>query len=319
MEFSNKIILVIKSIFFLPETSNNSPEGSWISRAHFRRIAFGQPNSGRMNDIGSHQESLWRYSPIPGDRDPGYFEHHCSSLDAHDGNHSSEEELEEINKLPEEQFVGPEEHASDSEVDATGFDPSCSVSSSDEACSYSGTPGCSSSSISKLKSPSSDEENQMSFSDSEGVTGVAEDRPAADICLIGQEEEESGSDVLAGPPVQFSTAPPTGVHVKKPRRSTSPPSIVESTIDNHPDCDNSVQKEIASLMESKLLSPAHHSQHHSQLSPTCSRTSELRKEKRGLVSPGKRLRPSRAHHLQRPCLDFEKMQQVNTLCHDFIR
>ena len=81
----------------------------------------------------------------------------------------------------------------------------------------------------------------------------------------------------ATPPVEFSTTPPN--HVYKPRRSTSPhPCIEETPPSEEP------HLELRSLDE--------------------------RKERRA-ISSKRRYRQSRIHHIQRPCLDFEKMQLVS--------
>jgi len=82
----------------------------------------------------------------------------------------------------------------------------------------------------------------------------------------------------ATPPVEFSTTPPN--HVYKPRRSTSPhPCIEETPPSEEP------HLELRSLDE--------------------------RKERRA-ISSKRRYRQSRIHHIQRPCLDFEKMQLLKT-------
>ena len=81
----------------------------------------------------------------------------------------------------------------------------------------------------------------------------------------------------ATPPVEFSTTPPN--HVHKPRRSTSPPPCIKDT-----------------------RSPSE--EPHLEFRPL-----DDRKERRA-ISSKRRYRQSRIHHIQRPCLDFEKMQLV---------
>ena len=92
-------------------------------------------------------------------------------------------------------------------------------------------------------------------------------------------------------PVEFSTTPPN--HVHKPRRSTSPPPLV--------------------IRRSQTPTP------HEVVLPsfkefTRSQSQHLddRRSERRAIGSKKRYKQSRIHHLQRPCLDFEKMQLVST-------
>ena len=92
------------------------------------------------------------------------------------------------------------------------------------------------------------------------------------------------SPVLPTTPVEFSTTPPN--HVHKPRRSTSPPLVVISR---------------SETPSAEVVLPAFH---------------ELRSQpddrrERRTIGSKKRYKQSRIHHLQRPCLDFEKMQLVS--------
>ena len=84
----------------------------------------------------------------------------------------------------------------------------------------------------------------------------------------------------ATPPVEFSTTPPN--HVHKPRRSTSPPPCIKDT-----------------------LRPCSE-EPHLELRPL-----EIERKERRAISSKRRYRQSRIHHIQRPCLDFEKMQLVS--------
>eukprot|EP00093_Oithona_nana_P005988 05988.XXX_183217_174169_1 [CDS] Oithona nana genome sequencing. len=92
-------------------------------------------------------------------------------------------------------------------------------------------------------------------------------------------------------PVEFSTTPPN--HVHKPRRSTSPPPLV--------------------IRRSQTPTP------HEVVLPsfkefTRSQSQHLddRRSERRAIGSKKRYKQSRIHHLQRPCLDFEKMQLLKT-------
>jgi len=85
----------------------------------------------------------------------------------------------------------------------------------------------------------------------------------------------------ATPPVEFSTTPPN--HVHKPRRSTSPPPCIKDT-----------------------LRPCSE-EPHLELRPL-----EIERKERRAISSKRRYRQSRIHHIQRPCLDFEKMQLLKT-------
>ena len=211
-----------------------------------------------------------------------------SASNDHDGNHSSEEELEEINK------------------------EGVPVSSSGSLITPSGSPSgsTSSNSVSSLSSSGCD----GSVRNSTPITGHS------DTPICGN----------ADTPVEFSTSPPTGMHVHKPRRSLSPPGNVFSNADSSADsahiADNQPSNSsaqhtwptVVKIVESSKLwcpipvlpEPPTVSTH-----TPFSRHAEIRAEERRerrAISPKKRYRHQhRIHHLQRPCLDFEKMQQVS--------
>jgi len=149
---------------------------------------------------------------------------------------------------------------------------------------------------------------------------------------VGQEEERSTStsagssscDTPSGDeevshnqptPLQFSTCPPVDVH--KPRRSLSPPpgwpprSLSPS----------SSPKLAASVEQSPTIGNLSCSL--GDLPPCLMSTGEESSSRRRAavssccysltkktISPRKRSRTSRVQHIQRPCLDFEKMQQL---------
>ena len=93
-------------------------------------------------------------------------------------------------------------------------------------------------------------------------------------------------------PVEFSTTPPN--HVHKPRRSTSPPLVHHHS--------NKSSEDATPLLSSNV-----------GVALPCQERSQqeaLRSERRAIASK-KRYKQSRIHHIQRPCLDFEKMQLVS--------
>lgn len=87
--------------------------------------------------------------------------------------------------------------------------------------------------------------------------------------------------LAATTPVEFSTTPPN--HVYKPRRSKSPPFISSSTCQ---------QGGVACYQDS--------------------RSQDMIRSERRAIASKKRYKQSRIHHIQRPCLDFEKMQLLKT-------
>ncbi len=108
-------------------------------------------------------------------------------------------------------------------------------------------------------------------------------------------------------PVEFSTTPPN--HVHKPRKSTSPP-LVHNT------------RPREELVVTPLFQPSTAEGVALSLEePRSQETLERRmnSERRAIASK-KRYKQSRIHHIQRPCLDFEKMQLVsqNTLILKYI-
>lgn len=120
----------------------------------------------------------------------------------------------------------------------------------------------------------------------------------------GSEEEESdhNHNRSGGPgsPLQFSTSPPGGVH--KPRRSTSPPDGRPGQISRQVQSEEEEEEERGPIMLR-----------------TISRSSlgELEDDRADMhvnrsVSSRKRIKTSRVLHIQRPCLDLEKMQQLRT-------
>ena len=224
----------------------------------------------------------------------------CPSVDSNDGNHSSEEELEEINK--EGVAISPSGSPSGSPVTPSG-PPSGSTSSN---------------SVSSLSS-------------SGGCDGSVRTSTPSDALTCGNADK----------PVEFSTSPPTGIHVHKPRRSLSPPpnvfSSADSIVDSAHDADNQPNNtaqdpawptKLKVVESSKLWCPIPVRPNpvfdlgktgsaegptinaHPQFSRHAEIRAEERRERRA-ISPRKRYRhQNRIHHLQRPCLDFEKMQQV---------
>lgn len=156
----------------------------------------------------------------------------CQSLDMDGGSHSSEEELEEINKI---------------------MKPTPSDSNSCKNL----IPNSSSSSAGSSVSP-----------------------PPGPIPTT---------------PVEFSTTPPN--HVHKPRRSTSPPTPLVIRRSQTPNTNPHHEVVLPSFKEFTRSQSQH--------------LDDRRSERRAIGSK-KRYKQSRIHHLQRPCLDFEKMQLLKT-------
>eukprot|EP00095_Tigriopus_kingsejongensis_P006361 maker-scaffold42_size484952-snap-gene-1.15 protein:Tk06361 transcript:maker-scaffold42_size484952-snap-gene-1.15-mRNA-1 annotation:"PREDICTED: uncharacterized protein LOC100168936" len=178
--------------------------------------------------------------PVGGSRRASSGAHHFipfPNSDGADGNHSSEEELEEINKF-EDTLPSV---MTDTPISDDGTTPTI--------------PFC--------------------------------ETPMQSNSSSGDETMEIGR-AKAPTPVQFSTSPPTGIHVHKPRRSSSPPAKI-FLAENHAD---------SALLEQSGLGQQY-------AGDALAERSEERRERRRNISPRKRYRHSR----QRPCLDFEKMQQ----------
>lgn len=93
---------------------------------------------------------------------------------------------------------------------------------------------------------------------------------------------------LLATPVEFSTTPPN--HVYKPKgRSKSPPSLFSSS------------------------GTTCHQQERGVACYQDSRSQDMIRSERRAIASKKRYKQSRIHHIQRPCLDFEKMQLVSTV------
>merc|ERR1712083_754484 len=108
----------------------------------------------------------------------------------------------------------------------------------------------------------------------------------------------------AATPVEFSTTPPN--HVHKPRRSTSPPPCIP------------LVHEAATTLPPRPSSNdcgtgggSGGTDHASPDGNSIDRRNILVVERRTIASK-KRYKQSRIHHIQRPCLDFEKMQLLKT-------
>merc|ERR1712004_324396 len=112
-------------------------------------------------------------------------------------------------------------------------------------------------------------------------------------------------------PLKFSTSPPVDVH--KPRRSLSPQNGCWQRRSASPPLREEVQKPVGALInilgdQPCLMSTGEDSS--SQMSKTPKSCYGLTLTAKKTISPRKRSRTARVEHIQRPCLDFEKMQQV---------
>jgi len=196
-----------------------------------------------------------------------------SGIHIDSGNHSSEEELEEIitNKKP---YV--ERDCKRKWTDLSQSDTSCESDTEFEEP--------------ELRPLEASTGNDRSTSTSAGSSSC--DTPSGD-------EDHNHNHPT---PVQFSTSPPVDVH--KPRRSLSPPPKLFG-FSGH-------------AVETVQAIPEIHPRSTSGLGTYSSSLGDLSRleydalERRGkkTISPRKRSRTSRVQHIQRPCLDFEKMQQL---------
>lgn len=153
-------------------------------------------------------------------------------------------------------------------------------------------------------------------------------------------EEDVNHNIPTSPPnlVQFSKSPPADVH--KPRRSISPQQKLFSQISQeHPFLEQQTNeaskrpnrvssRKQATVRHDSSMPPCCPSRHDSMIPPCCppfissslpsarsmtdipALVSQEERRKRRAISPRKRSRTSRVCHIQRPCLDFEKMQQL---------
>lgn len=178
------------------------------------------------------------------------------------GNHSSEEELEEI--ITKSSMV---------------YSRDCKRKWTDQ------------SDTSNTESDQEFEEPEL-----EAAEGTTPSTSSCDTPGSEEGEPDHNHNLVARPgtPLQFSTSPPGGVH--RPRRSMSPPPRVGGQA-------SSPEPQHFSLFSGPAC----------RLSSSLGDLSRLCKKDKGgkkTISPRKRSRTSRVQHIQRPCLDFEKMQQL---------
>eukprot|EP00092_Neocalanus_flemingeri_P016416 GFUD01017766.1.p1 GENE.GFUD01017766.1~~GFUD01017766.1.p1 ORF type:complete len:326 (-),score=63.55 GFUD01017766.1:1923-2900(-) len=196
-----------------------------------------------------------------------------SGIHIDSGNHSSEEELEEIitNKKP---YV--ERDCKRKWTDLSQSDTSCESDTEFEEP--------------ELRPLEASTGNDRSTSTSAGSSSC--DTPSGD-------EDHNHNHPT---PVQFSTSPPVDVH--KPRRSLSPPPKLFGFSGQQAETGQAIP-EIRPRSSTGLGT-------YSSSLGDLSRLEYEALERRGkkTISPRKRSRTSRVQHIQRPCLDFEKMQQL---------
>jgi len=216
------------------------------------------------------------------------------------GNHSSEEELEEIN-TNKKTYVEPERDCKRKWTDLSQSDTSCESDTEFEEpelrlelCGGDNTAG----------------NDERSTSTSAGSCSCG--TPSGD-------EDPNHNHQTSGTcqePVQFSTSPPVDVH--KPRRSLSPPPKLFGFNNPPPHMNGATSLSGQAPTTSPTTSST--SRSNSKLGNFSSSLGDLSRidfdniERRGAckktISPRKKSRTSRVHHIQRPCLDFEKMQQL---------
>jgi hypothetical protein len=198
-----------------------------------------------------------------------------SGIQIDSGNHSSEEELEEIitNKKP---YVEILRDCKRKWTDLSQSDTSCESDAEFEDP--------------ELRPQDTSVGNDRSTSTSAGSSSC--DTPSGD-------EDHNHNHPT---PVQFSTSPPMDVH--KPRRSLSPPPKLFGFHGQ----DTGSGQDLPDICPRPSLGLGTYSSSLGDLSRLEYEGLE-RKEKK-TISPRKRSRTSRVQHIQRPCLDFEKMQQL---------
>ena len=216
-------------------------------------------------------------------------------LDDND-NHSSEEELEDI-------------------IGSGGKKAVYGVSSIKTGSSSSST-NTEKRKWSEVNSSSGDEAGRTSQCVFRAGSGSSGDEEVSGLMLAGG--TQGGSSYT---PVQFCTSPPLDVY--KPRKSQSPPpKLFHMAAQSGPARQHSLdcgrgregQRPSGAFLPRRLLRPVEYSS-----LPARQDSGDLRGgqeeaepgEEAGHRSPNKRHRSTpKPHNIQRPCLDFEKMQQV---------
>merc|ERR1719436_1041690 len=211
-------------------------------------------------------------------------------------NHSSEEELEDI-------------------IGSGGKKAVYGVSSIKTGSSSSST-NTEKRKWSEVNSSSGDEAGRTSQCVFRAGSGSSGDEEVSGLMLAGG----TGSSYT---PVQFCTSPPLDVY--KPRKSQSPPpKLFHMASQSGPPRQHSLdggrgregQRPSGAFLPRRLLRPVEYSS-----LPARQDSGDLRGgqeeaepgEEAGHRSPNKRHRSTpKPHNIQRPCLDFEKMQQIKT-------
>jgi len=193
------------------------------------------------------------------------------------GNHSSEEELEEINTN--------KSHYVERDCKRKWTDTSCD-------------------SDTEFEEPELGLEVRAGSGQDERSTSTSAGSFSCSTPVSGDDSEDHNHNQPA--PVQFSTSPPVDVH--KPRRSLSPPPKLFGLSQPGQQLSSVRQQEAADWRTGRLGS------YSSSLGDLTRIDFDTKIERRAsckkTISPRKKSRTSRVHHIQRPCLDFEKMQQL---------
>merc|ERR1719220_570114 len=223
-----------------------------------------------------------------------------------DDNHSSEEELEDI--------IGTKKVYS--------------------ICSPPGTLTGASTSIKTCTSPNPEkrkwsEVNSSSSSDEAATHPHPHGRASA--CVFRAGSGSSGDEEVSGllegadggtyTPVQFCTSPPLDVY--KPRKSQSPPpKLFHMAAQSGPPRQHSLdgarggregQRPSGAFLPRRLLRPVEYSSLPARQESGEGQDDGEPGEESGHRSPNKRHRSTpKPQNIQRPCLDFEKMQQIKT-------
>ena len=187
-----------------------------------------------------------------------------------DGNHSSEEELEEINKCGELL------------LSLWNFTAGRSV----HFYRLPDVVGCASGMGPKAPSTEFSSSSMLVPSSSSSSSASSSSSPSA-VAMM------SSTSSAMTTPVEFSMSPPTGRHVHKPNLTSfvvAPPEVVVTS-----EAAEAVVVGAPPDVAADAFS---------------SRGVPYGSSSRRTISPRKRYKQGRTQHIQRPCLDFEKMQKV---------
>ena len=166
----------------------------------------------------------------------------------------------------------------------------------------------------EVNSESGDEAGRTSQCVFRAGSGSSGDEEVSGLMLSG------GTAGSSYTPVQFCTSPPLDVY--KPRKSQSPPpKLFHMAAQSGPARQHSLdggrgregQRPSGAFLPRRLLRPVEYSSLPARQDSGDGQEEAEAGEEAGHRSPNKRHRSTpKPHNIQRPCLDFEKMQQVTS-------